>query len=356
MQEDSPSVLYERSGAVCTITLNRPQALNSFTRQMHEQLRSALCQAADDREVRCVVLTGAGRAFCSGQDLSDEGAAPAPAGQPPTDLSVLIERYYGPLCEQLRSMPVPVIAAVNGVAAGAGANVALCCDLVVAAESASFIQAFTKIGLVPDSGGTWILPRLVGRQRALGLALLGDKLPAAEAERMGLIWRCVAAAEFPAEVEALAQRLAAKLGFARATPEVSALADDWLALLARERTDYTVAWRRLARHAAGTAGEPLHDLFIDRAACDAWLLRFQELLAHDPSAHSPDLMLKSNPVIVLRNHLAEQAIEQARRKNFGLLAELQAALEHPYDEPAAHPEWAGIAPDWAAHIQISCSS
>lgn len=209
MQEDSPSVLYERSGAVCTITLNRPQALNSFTRQMHEQLRSALCQAADDREVRCVVLTGAGRAFCSGQDLSDEGAAPAPAGQPPTDLSVLIERYYGPLCEQLRSMPVPVIAAVNGVAAGAGANVALCCDLVVAAESASFIQAFTKIGLVPDSGGTWILPRLVGRQRALGLALLGDKLPAAEAERIGLIWRCVAAAEFPAEVETLALRLAA---------------------------------------------------------------------------------------------------------------------------------------------------
>ena len=155
---------------------------------------------------------------------------------------------------------------------------------------------------------------------------------------------------------ALAQRLAAKLGFARATPEVSALADDWLALLARERTDYTVAWRRLARHAAGTAGEPLHDLFIDRAACDAWMLRFQELLAHDPQAHSPDLMLKSNPAIVLRNHLAEQAIEQAKRKNFGPLAELQAALEHPYDEPAAHPEWAGIAPDWAAHIQISCSS
>ncbi len=156
--------------------------------------------------------------------------------------------------------------------------------------------------------------------------------------------------------QALAQHLAAKLGFARASPPVSALADDWLALMASERTDYTVAWRRLARHAAGTASEPLHDLFIDRAACDAWLLRFQELIAHDPSVHSPDLMLKINPALVLRNHLAEQAIEQAKRKNFSLLAELQAALEHPYDEPAAHPEWAGLAPDWAAHIQISCSS
>ena len=202
-------VLQERRGGVSAITLNRPQALNSFTQAMHRALAAALQAAADDPAVRCVVLTGAGRGFCAGQDLADEGAAPAPAGQAPTDLSVLIERFYKPLCEQLRAMPVPVIAAVNGVAAGAGANIALCCDLVLATESASFIQAFTKIGLLPDSGGTWLLPRLVGRQRALGLALLGDKLPAAEAESMGLIWRCVPDAAFWGEVEIVANRLAA---------------------------------------------------------------------------------------------------------------------------------------------------
>ena len=203
-----PAVLVHQQDAVCTLTLNRPQALNSFTQSMHRELRAALQAAAANPQTRCVVLTGAGRGFCAGQDLADEGAAPAPAGQPATDLSVLITRHYQPLCEQLRAMPVPVIAAVNGVAAGAGANIALCCDLVVATESASFIQAFTKIGLLPDSGGTWLLPRLVGRQRALGLALLGDKLPAAEAERVGLIWRCVPDASFKTEVQALAAKLA----------------------------------------------------------------------------------------------------------------------------------------------------
>ena len=204
-----PLVLVAHNGPVCTLTLNRPQALNSFTQAMHRELLAALQAAAANSAVRCVVLTGAGRGFCAGQDLSDEGAAPAPAGMPPTDLSVLIERCYKPLCEQLRAMPVPVIAAVNGVAAGAGASIALCCDLVVATESASFIQAFTKIGLLPDSGGTWLLPRLVGRQRALGLALLGDKLPAAEAESMGLIWRCEPDATFLAVVDTLANKLAA---------------------------------------------------------------------------------------------------------------------------------------------------
>ena len=204
-----PLVLVEQQGAVRTLTLNRPKALNSFTQAMHQELLAALQAAAADSGVRCLVLTGEGRAFCAGQDLADEGAAPAPEGQAPTDLGLLISRYYQPLCEQLRAMPAPVIAAVNGVAAGAGANIALCCDLVVAAESASFIQAFTKIGLLPDSGGTWLLPRLVGRQRALGLALLGDKLPAAEAERIGLIWRCVPDSAFRTEVEILAHRLAA---------------------------------------------------------------------------------------------------------------------------------------------------
>ncbi|MEG0199351.1 MAG: enoyl-CoA hydratase-related protein [Comamonas sp.] len=204
-----PLVLVLNRGAVRTLWLNRPQALNSFTGAMHEELLVALQQAAADSGVRCVVLTGAGRGFCAGQDLADADAAPAAPGQPPTDLSVLIERHYRPLCELLRSMPVPVIAAVNGVAAGAGANIALCCDLVVAAESASFIQAFTRIGLLPDSGGTWLLPRLVGRQRALGLALLGDKLSAGEAEQMGLIWRSLPDAGFELAVAAMADKVAA---------------------------------------------------------------------------------------------------------------------------------------------------
>lgn len=204
-----PLVLVDHRGAICTLTLNRPQALNSLTQAMHVELMAALRAAAANSGVRCVVLTGAGRGFCAGQDLADEGAAPAPAGQPSTDLSVLIERHYKPLCLQLRSMPVPVIAAVNGVAAGAGANLALCCDLVVAAESANFIQAFTKIGLLPDSGGTWLLPRLVGRQRALGLALLGDKLSAHDAEAMGLIWKALPDAGFQLSVADMAAKLAA---------------------------------------------------------------------------------------------------------------------------------------------------
>ena len=202
-------VLVKQQGAVRTLTLNRPKALNSFTQAMHQELLAALQAAAADSGVRCLVLTGEGRGFCAGQDLADDGAAPAPEGQTPTDLGLLISRYYQPLCEQLRAMPVPVIAAVNGVAAGAGANIALCCDLVIACESASFIQAFTKIGLLPDSGGTWLLQRLVGRQRALGLALLGDKLAAKDAEEIGLIWRCLPDAGFDLEVAEIAAKLAA---------------------------------------------------------------------------------------------------------------------------------------------------
>ncbi len=187
---------------VLTVTLNRPAALNSFTAAMHAELLPALNAAAQDSSVRAVVITGAGRGFCAGQDLGDPAMA---AGG---DVGAVIERYYRPLAQRIRSMPVPVIAAVNGVAAGAGANFALCCDFVVAARSASFIQAFSKIGLVPDCGGTWLLPRLVGRARALGLAMTGDKLPAEEAQRMGLIWQCVDDAELGATVQALAQRLA----------------------------------------------------------------------------------------------------------------------------------------------------
>ena len=202
-------ILSSQSGGVRTLTLNRAGALNSFTTAMHEQLMAALDAAADEPGVRCVVLTGAGRAFCAGQDLADPAVAPdLTPDAPPKDLGQVIARYYKPLVQRLRSMPVPVVAAVNGVAAGAGANLALNCDLVIAARSASFIQAFSKIGLVPDTGGTWLLPRLVGRGRAFGLAMLGDKLGAADAERIGLIWKCVEDGTLAEEAQSIAQRLA----------------------------------------------------------------------------------------------------------------------------------------------------
>ena len=197
-------LLVNNDGPVRTIALNRPGALNAFTAELHAELIAALEAAAADSAVRCVVLTGTGRAFCAGQDLADPAVEPGGGG-----LEDVIERWYTPLCLRIASMPVPVVAAVNGVAAGAGANIALGCDLVLAAESASFIQAFAKIGLMPDSGGTWLLPRLVGRSRALGLTLLGDKLSAAEAERIGLVWRCVPDADLAGQAQALAQRLAA---------------------------------------------------------------------------------------------------------------------------------------------------
>lgn len=203
-------VQVEQVGSVRTLALNRPQALNSFTAAMHGELMAALNAAAADAGVRCVVLTGRGRGFCAGQDLADPAVAPnSGSATKATDVGAAIERFYKPLVLRLRSMPCPVIAAVNGVAAGAGANVALGCDIVVAKRSASFIQAFARIGLVPDAGGTWLLPRLVGRARALALAMLGDKLPAEDAERIGLIWKCVDDAVFETEVSTLAARLAA---------------------------------------------------------------------------------------------------------------------------------------------------
>ena len=209
MADDDALVLVAQQGAVRTITLNRPKALNSFTGAMHEQLAAALVAAEADRAVRCVVLTGAGRGFCAGQDLADPAVAPATPGAKPADVGNVIERFYKPLALRIRAFPLPVIAAVNGVAAGAGASIALGCDLVIAARSASFIQAFSKIGLVPDAGGTWLLPRLVGRANALALAMTGDKLPADEAQRIGLIWKCVDDAAFVDEVATTAARLAA---------------------------------------------------------------------------------------------------------------------------------------------------
>lgn len=199
------SLLFEVRDGIARITLNRPDRLNSFNDAMHAQLREALDHVKADASVRVLLLTGAGRGFCAGQDLSDRAVAP---GGTAVDLGASIDRNYKPLILTLRSLPMPVVCAVNGVAAGAGANIALACDLVIAAKSASFIQAFCKIGLIPDSGGTYWLPRLVGPARAMGLAMLGDKLPAEQAEAWGLIWKCVDDAELAATVDALVARLA----------------------------------------------------------------------------------------------------------------------------------------------------
>jgi 2-(1,2-epoxy-1,2-dihydrophenyl)acetyl-CoA isomerase len=200
------TIRFERSAGIARLTLNRPERLNSFNREMHEEVRSALQEVKEDAGCRVLILTGAGRGFCAGQDLGDRVVTPGGAA---TDLGESIERYYKPLVLALRALPLPVIAAVNGVAAGAGANLALACDLVIGASSASFIQSFSKVALVPDSGGTWFLPRLIGQARAIGIAFLGDRISAEQAQDWGLIWRCVPDQEFPAAVEELAQRLAA---------------------------------------------------------------------------------------------------------------------------------------------------
>lgn len=256
-------VLVAQEGAVRTLTLNRPKALNSFTMALHAELFNALDAAANDASVRCVVLTGAGRGFCAGQDLSDPAVAPnlEPGGKQP-DLSFIIERCYRPLALRVHSMPVPVLAAVNGVAAGAGANLALLCDMVIAARSASFIQAFAKIGLVPDCSGTWLLPRLAGRARALGLALLGDKLSAEAAERWGLIWACVDDAALAGEAKTLAERLAAM--------PVRALAETRRAFDAAQQMDLITALGAEARlqgelSQAGDYGEGVQAFFAKRA-------------------------------------------------------------------------------------------
>lgn len=199
------TLMFDIAGGVARLTLNRPERLNSFNVQMHQEVQDALAQVATSPEARVLVLTGAGRGFCAGQDLSDRAVAPGEQG---VDLGDSIENFYKPLVLALRRLPLPVIAAVNGVAAGAGANIALACDLIIATRSASFVQAFSKLGLVPDSGGTWFLPRLLGNARAMGVALLGDKLSAAQAEQWGLIWRCVDDAEFTSAVEQLASQLA----------------------------------------------------------------------------------------------------------------------------------------------------
>jgi 2-(1,2-epoxy-1,2-dihydrophenyl)acetyl-CoA isomerase len=199
------NILFAIDGGIARLTLNRPDRLNSFNDAMHAEVRDALGRVREDASLRVLLLTGAGRGFCAGQDLADRAVAP---GEAPVDLGASIERNYKPLILGLRALPMPVVCAVNGVAAGAGANIALACDIVIAAKSASFIQAFAKIGLIPDSGGTWFLPRLVGSARAMGLALLGDKVSAGDAADWGLIWQCVEDAELQTVVDKLLQQLA----------------------------------------------------------------------------------------------------------------------------------------------------
>jgi 2-(1,2-epoxy-1,2-dihydrophenyl)acetyl-CoA isomerase len=208
------NILFDITNGIARLTFNRPDKLNSFTTDMHEEVREAVERTGSQPDVRVLLLTGAGRGFCAGQDLGDRAVAP---GDEPVDLGQSIEKYYAPLVLALRALKMPVVCAVNGVAAGAGVNLALSCDIVVAKKSASFIQSFARLGLIPDTGGTYILPRLVGTSRALGLALLGDKLSAEQAADWGLIWKCFDDEVFEAETEKLLTHLAAAptLGLAR---------------------------------------------------------------------------------------------------------------------------------------------
>lgn len=208
----SDTVLIEDSDAVRTITLNRPGKLNSFNAEMAQGLREALESAAPDG-IRAVLLTGAGKGFSAGQDLSE--VLPQP-GAPALDLGSVIEAQWNPIVRAIRSLPMPVVCAVNGTAAGAGANLALSCDIVLAAQSAKFIQPFCKLGLVPDSGGTWLLPRLVGEARAKGMALMGEPVSADQAEAWGMIWKSIPDGALMSEARAIATRLATQptFGFA----------------------------------------------------------------------------------------------------------------------------------------------
>ena len=202
----SETIRYTVEDGVARIMLNRPERLNSFTAEMHEALAKALDTADEDPSVRAILLTGAGRGFCAGQDLADRAVAP---GGKAVDLGETVEKYWAPLVKRLASRDKPVVCAVNGVAAGAGANVAFACDIVIAARSAKFIQSFANIGLIPDTGGTWVLPRIAGQARALGLALTAEPLSAEKAEQWGMIWKCVDDAALEEEAITLSRKLAA---------------------------------------------------------------------------------------------------------------------------------------------------
>ena len=203
--ENYETIMLSVSDGIAALTLNRPDRLNSFTIKMHEEMQDALSRVEGDDSIRALLLTGAGRGFCAGQDLNDRSVAP---GAEPVDLGQACETYWNPMVRRLSEMPIPVICAVNGVAAGAGANVALACDIVFAAKSAKFIQSFANIGLIPDSGGTWVLPRLIGQARALAITLTGEPVKAEKAESWGMIYKAVDDEALIEESTALAKRLA----------------------------------------------------------------------------------------------------------------------------------------------------
>lgn len=198
-------ILLEINKGIALLTLNRPDQLNSFNAKMHEEMGLALKQIKQDESVRVLVISGAGRGFCAGQDLTDRNVAP---GASTPDLGESLEKRYNPMIRKIKALPLPVICAVNGVAAGAGANIALACDIVLAAKSASFIQAFCKLGLIPDSGGTWSLPKTVGMARAKGMALLGERISAEQAESWGMIWRSIENESLMDEAMQMAQHFA----------------------------------------------------------------------------------------------------------------------------------------------------
>ena len=199
------AILLDISEGVATITLNRPDKLNAFTAQMHDELREAMKQVKADAGVRALMITGAGRGFCAGQDLSERMMDP---GAAKVDVGDSLDKNYNPFLKGLHALPIPVVCAVNGVAAGAGCNLALAGDIVVAAKSASFIQVFSRIGLIPDAGGTYALPRLVGTARAMAAAMLAEKVGAEQAERWGMIWKCYDDDKFEEQSRALAKQLA----------------------------------------------------------------------------------------------------------------------------------------------------
>lgn len=239
------TILFEIRDGVACLTFNRPDRLNSLTAAMHEEIADALIRAAAEGAARALLLTGAGRGFCAGQDLADRAVAPADDA---IDLGDSVDRYYNPLIRRLVALDMPVICAVNGVAAGAGANIALACDIVIAARSARFIESFANIGLIPDSGGTWMLARLIGQARAIGLALTGEPVSAERAEAWGLIWKCVDDAALAAEARALAARLAAgpTLGLAATKNAIRA---GWRKSLDEALDDERDLMRRLGRSA-----------------------------------------------------------------------------------------------------------
>jgi 2-(1,2-epoxy-1,2-dihydrophenyl)acetyl-CoA isomerase len=204
MRVDENPILVEKRDGYRVITLNRPQRLNAFTIPMHQALAAAVAEAESDASCRALLLTGSGRAFCSGQDLNERVLPSGEVVVPGEGL----KKYFNPLVLKLRSLPFPVVCAVNGIAAGAGLNIALACDVVLAARSATFTQVFAKIGLIPDAGGTWLLPRLVGQARARGLALLAEPLTAEKAEQWGLIWKAVDDATLMIEAEKLCAEFA----------------------------------------------------------------------------------------------------------------------------------------------------